>query len=75
MHLKITEELKCRKRGRGTSELESDLFIVSLKRERENERDGSKTAARSELRELVNLIFFFFSTAVIKVSSPCLVLL
>lgn len=31
--LKIAGELKCRKEGNGTTELESDLFIVSLERE------------------------------------------
>ena len=33
VHLKIAEELKWRKEGNGTTELECDLFIVSLERE------------------------------------------
>lgn len=33
VHMKIAEELKWRKEGNGTTELESDLFIVSLEGE------------------------------------------
>lgn len=33
VHLNVTEELKWRKEGNGTTELKSDLFIVSLEKE------------------------------------------
>lgn len=42
MQLKTAEELKWRKGRSRTTELESDLFIVSLKGERDRAKDCSK---------------------------------